>query len=534
MRKVILVIMACFFLSSCGPTSNFSGNDNPPAEADFVAGKGDVLRIVSGSENEELEPIIEEYAQKNRVQIQVDYLGSLEIMNLLSQETIDYDAVWPASSIWINMGDVSHRLKHTQSISTTPVVFGIRESKAKELGLMRDDVMIEDIAQLIEAGQLSFAMTSATQSNSGASAYLAFLTALSGSGEVLTTEALEQPALQAQISNLLSGVNRSSGSSNWLVDLFLKSHYDAMVNYEALIISANKQFVAQGDEPLALIYVKDAISIADSPLAFIDKGDSSDKEKIFLSFQAYLLSKDTQNKIEQTGRRDAYGNIDPANEKVFAEWGIDTKMVLSPITLPKAETIRLALNLYQTTFKKPALTLYCLDFSGSMSGEGNDQMMKGLEQLLIAENAREHFLQGTTNDVSYFIPFDSDVLSIYQANGNDAELEQAYERLRAESPGGGTDVYAAILEALKRLDGYELANYTPAIVLLTDGRSMQDNEDEVVRQYQAMNLDVPIFSIMYGDADPAQLEALADLTNARVFDGRKDLTDAFKKVKGYN
>ena len=31
-----------------------------------------------------------------------------------------------------------------------------------------------------------------------------------------------------------------------------------------------------------------------------------------------------------------------------------------------------------------------------------------------------------------------------------------------------------------------------------------------------------------------QLEELAELTHARVFDGREDLTAAFRSVKGYN
>ena len=40
--------------------------------------------------------------------------------------------------------------------------------------------------------------------------------------------------------------------------------------------------------------------------------------------------------------------------------------------------------------------------------------------------------------------------------------------------------------------------------------------------------------IMFGDADESQLEDLAELTNARVFDGREDLVGAFRSVKGYN
>ena len=49
-----------------------------------------------------------------------------------------------------------------------------------------------------------------------------------------------------------------------------------------------------------------------------------------------------------------------------------------------------------------------------------------------------------------------------------------------------------------------------------------------------MAADIPVFSITFGDADPSQLEDLAALTDARVFDGTKDLTEAFRSVKGYN
>ena len=39
---------------------------------------------------------------------------------------------------------------------------------------------------------------------------------------------------------------------------------------------------------------------------------------------------------------------------------------------------------------------------------------------------------------------------------------------------------------------------------------------------------------MFGDADNVQLEGIADLTNGKVFDGKKDLVAAFKEVRGYN
>jgi len=39
---------------------------------------------------------------------------------------------------------------------------------------------------------------------------------------------------------------------------------------------------------------------------------------------------------------------------------------------------------------------------------------------------------------------------------------------------------------------------------------------------------------MFGDASDNQLKEIAELTMARVFDGRRDLIGAFKQVRGYN
>ena len=89
---------------------------------------------------------------------------------------------------------------------------------------------------------------------------------------------------------------------------------------------------------------------------------------------------------------------------------------------------------------------------------------------------------------------------------------------------GGTDIYYAAMEGLRQLKNYDLSQYTPAIILLTDGVSDGSFSD----------FRVPVFSIMFGSADPTQLEELAELTHARVFDGREDLIGAFRSVKGYN
>ena len=523
---LLLLLPACD--SSTAEEDGTGGNDHA-----FDYGGSVTLRILSGSENQELEDILDTFARQENINIEMTYQGSLDIMRTLQGETVDYDAVWPASSLWLTAGDTQYRVKHAQSISITPVIFGIRQSLAEELGFVGREVSVSDLLNAIQSGKLKFCMTSATQSNSGCSAYIGFLYALLGNPDVITSEDLQDPALGEQITALLSGVDRSSGSSDWLKDLFLLGGYDAMVNYECLIISANQELEARGEETLYAVYPYDGMSLADSPLGYVDNGDS-EKEEAFLKLQEYLLSDEVQNQIQRTGRRTGYEGVSPENEDVFrADWGIQPQRVLSPIRMPSTDVLMECLDLYQTEFRKPSLTVYCLDYSGSMEGEGREQVVEAMSQILIQSNAEQNLLQASEHEVNILIPFEGYPRDVYTATGNGAELESLYDTVESEEAVGGTNIYAAAEEALDQLENYDLSQYTPAIILMTDGVSDGDFS-EFQRYYEESGLDVPIFSIMFGSADPTQLEDLAELSNARVFDGREDLVGAFRSVKGYN
>lgn len=536
MKKVICTVLLSAFtaviFSSCG-SSGKTSSENSFSGGVFQSG---TIRILSGSENKELAEILAECSEKTGVGIEMTYKGSVDIMNELKSGAADYDAVWPASSIWLSLGDEQHIIKHDKSISSSPVVFGIKKSAAEKLGFTSGKVSVKDILDAISSGKLSFCMTSATQSNSGASAYIGFLYAIAGKTSALTSEDLDSPEIKEKISSLLSGIERSSGSSDWLKDMFLEGDYDAMVNYESLIIAADKQLVAEGREPLYAVYPYDGLTVADSPLAYVDHGNS-DKEAAFLKIQEYLLSDEAQDKIRRTGRRTAFTEDYSEYSDVFrAEWGIDTSKILSPITMPSGDTLMKALNLYQTAFRKPPLSVYCLDYSGSMCGEGNEQLVYAMSRILIRENAEKNLLQPCENEVNVVIAFNDKVIDIYTAEGaGDEELADLYSQIEAEKTGGGTDMYAAASKAIEIIaEDYDLSDYSPAIIMMSDGQSVITNQRDFIDKYNSYGLDVPVFSIMFGDADDEQLNELAELTNARVFDGRSDLAAAFRSVKGYN
>ena len=90
--------------------------------------------------------------------------------------------------------------------------------------------------------------------------------------------------------------------------MYLSGDYDAMVNYEAVIIETNQELIHQGKEPLYVVYPKNGLTISDNTLGYIDNGDA-EKEEFFTSMQEFLLSKEAQNQIADLGRRTGLGGV---------------------------------------------------------------------------------------------------------------------------------------------------------------------------------------------------------------------------------
>lgn len=506
------------------------------------------LKIASGSENKEAAEAIAYAVEQSGVAVEMHYMGSLDIMATLEAGGEDYDAVWPASSMWISMGDSNHIVRESKSTSTTPVVFGIAKSKAIELGWADGDgtttsPSTAEILDAVRSGDLSFSMTSATQSNSGVSAYLAFLTALSGTDGTLTAEDLEDSELTSEVASLLAGVDRSSGSSDWLKEMVVADPeaHQAMVNYESLVSQANRELGEAGCEPLVAVYPSDGIAISDSPLAYVDRGQDSEVEDGFSAFQKALSDDEATLALERVGRRCGLGGKllhadDGEVQRAFsASWGIvQDASALKSIPLPAGDVIERALTLYQTALKKPSYTVWVVDYSGSMYGEGKEGVISGLEQALDSQLAAESMIQPTEGDVNVFIPFAGSAGAPVMAQGSDTSdlLDAARER----EADGGTDMYAGLLEALKLAgEAKDEGGYTVAIALLSDGVSDTMGRDTFLEAYGQAGGDIPVFSIMFGDADPTQLDELSEVTNGRTFDGRSgDLASVFRQVKGYN
>src|SRR5688572_5034579 len=113
-RRLVLCILLGLMLWACGRAPQ-------------------TLTIVSGSENKSLEALVLQLGRQHGVQVALTYLGSVDIGRELQKgKACTYDAVWPASSLWIALGDTQHVTRHAQSIMRSPVVLAVKKPVAEQ------------------------------------------------------------------------------------------------------------------------------------------------------------------------------------------------------------------------------------------------------------------------------------------------------------------------------------------------------------------------------------------------------------------
>jgi Ca-activated chloride channel family protein len=556
MTKSSFNVFFCLFLFMvlvyCGCSDETSDSAKTGIGIAKIIGKSVKLSIVAGSESKQIEDIILSCARKSGIEVNMHYSGSVDMMLAMKNKNFPHDAVLPASSIWMRLGDQEfHRVKEEASIMRSPVGLGIKKSLAATLGWIDKEVTVGNILEAVSAKRLNFAMTSATQSNSGFSSYIGMLIALAGNPDVLTQDHLEQADVQRDIKNLLAGVNRGSGSSGWLMHTFTDDYdrLDAMFNYESMIIAANRKLVDQGKEPLYIIYPTDGLAVSDSTLGFINKPDQPDNQKkknAFVKLRDCLLTDNVQQQILKRGFRAGLIGMNPdeAPQDVYnPEWGINLGRTISPIVWPDADVTYKALTLYQTAFRKPSLTVFAVDCSGSMKGDGLRDLKEALTNLFDPQTANQYFIQTGSADIIVVMPFDHDFLwsKPLVIEGNDSqEIKRLIQSIQSLSARGKTNIYKPVAAAWSYFQSQvgNIENYLPSVILMTDGKSNLGSLNELMDFWRKHKLGFelpPVFCIMYGDASDEQLKHLAESTYGRVFDGRHGgLNKAFRKAKGYN
>ena len=496
----------------------------------------DTFHILASTSTRMMNSDLKKFAKKNKIDLEIDYYGDLEIVKILNDSSKNYDAVWLSNSLWLYQLDNTNLASDSKSIVMNPVVMGIKKSKAQELGLIGRDIYNKDLLNAIQSGKLKYIMSSVTKTNTGATTYLNFLNNLAGSPEVLTEEMLNDANLKTNLKNFFQGVERVSGDEEYLKEMFLNGDYDALISYESSLIELNQELESKKRESLYLIYPIDGVAINDMPFAYInnDLKDEENKKK-FLKLQDYLRSDEVKTKMENMGYRSWYGGINKdANKKVFnPSWGIDTTKYLKDMKYPSKKVISKAIAIYIEELRKPTHVVFCLDVSGSMQGSGISELKDAMSYILNYETASIDNLQFSKDDKISIITFNSDVKQVYETrHGN--ETIDVIKDINSLVASGGTNIYDSSIKALEILAKESNDAYTKTVILMTDGESNHGTFNSLKKYYQNHKLNIPIYAITFGDSNEYELRSIVNLTNAKIFDGKSGLKKAFTEVRSYN
>ena len=529
LKIIIIIIIVYNFGNIMNFFSNLLGsNNNTPSEHEY---SDKTFSIIASNDNKVLDEAIKEYAKKKKYDIKITYADTLDIIDRLNSGD-KYDAIFVSNSMWLSMLDSSVvKTSNLRSTSITPIIFGIKDSKAESLGFKDKKVYTSDILKEIKNGNLNFSMANPLTTNSGASAYLEILINLSGNPEVLKESHLKDEKLKRELKDFFKGITRTSGDEDFLETSFVNGDYDAAFTYESSIININKTLSSMKKETLYAVYPVDGVALADSPFVYIDN-KNEDKKEIFEGIQGYLLSNEGQRTLLYSGRRTWYGGINPkAPSDVFnPKWGINTSEYLTPIKYPSIPVIQEALRLYQMEFRKPVHVVFCLDYSGSMGGTGIKELRKAMKEILETKDLTISFSDKDKIDI---VPFSTHVIDVWSTS-NGFTKEKLLDKIENTSTGGTTALYEASIKALDILEKENKDEYVTSVILMTDGQVTEGKFSDLQMVYENLKEEIPIYSITFGDADEWELSQISNLTNGKVFDGKADLLFAFKKVRGYN
>ena len=238
--------------------------------------------------------------------------------------------------------------------------------------------------------------------------------------------------------------------------------------------------------------------------------------------------------MENVGYRTWYGGIkeDTSNSTFNKEWGIDTTKYLKDMKYPSKNVMTKAFNLFIEKLRKPTHVVFCLDVSGSMDGEGIQELREAMDYILDYDKASKDLLQFSDKDKISIIAFNHTYEYLGTKYGKDtADVINTINNLEV---GGSTNIYDSSIAALKILSKEDSNEYTTTVILMTDGMSNAGFFGDLSHYYISNKINIPIYSITFGDSDEDELAEVAELTNGKVFNGKKGLKEAFAEVRSYN
>lgn len=521
LNRLLIALALVLGLTACAdelpmPSAGGGGTDDTP------------LRIVAATELQDLQPVIEDAADDLGFPIELSFpAGTLDNSRTLLEGGFDdeYDATWFATNRYVDILGATGKLRDQTKIGLSPVAFGVTSAKAAELGWDSRQPTWSEIATAAADDDVTFGMTDPSASNSGFSALVSVATALADTGAALTEADIDR--ITPQLQGFFSGQTLTSGSSGWLTDTFLedRSRADALINYESVL-----QSQAADGADLTVIVPADGVVSADYPLSTLAAPAQPEARDKVAALSGWLLER--PEIMTDSYRR-------PVDATDLPPELADQLLIELPFPATRAITDHLVAA-FHNELRPPGDTAFVLDTSGSMEGARLALLQETMLSLIdgsaqgaaggVGLRDRERVSLQPFADV----PAEPVTLRFSTTDPGPAqELTAAVEGLRAE---GATSLYSALMTAFDTVAAEEGA--IPSIVLMSDGEVTAGATIGQFREFHesldSPRADIPVFVILYGEANIAEMTEVADMTGGRVFDALDgDLDAAFKEIRGY-
>jgi Ca-activated chloride channel family protein len=513
------------------------------------------LQVLATTDLRDIEPLQQMVLKATGVNLQFRFGGTMESTEAVLNGQSGADLAWFANAKYL-LSDAQgqSRVKLQEKIMLSPIALGVSESTARQLGWDRPEraakVTWKDIAAAAKAGQLSYALSNPATSNQGFMALLGVVASASQKADGLSAADVDRSAIAA----FLKGYRLPGDNSTYLSEKFIERQgvdVNAFINYESWLLGLNQSGKLR--EKLVLVYPHEGVSTADYPLLLLNDARRDD----YLKVVAYLKGEAAQTWLaRQTLRRPVVPEVAAKVADILPRDALRIELPFSPDRALADGLI----DAYLNEFRRPIASTFVLDTSGSMERDGRQQqLMQALDYIAGVDRSLTGRIARLTNrerlwmqpfsdnpyDLQRFeIPAGAPTARGVQVLEDSAAKQKALAQVRAFAAGlnmrGGTALFDAVLKSLKNMADEKQKNpgYQYSVVAFTDGESNKGRTfDEFKRDYEQLPEDarsIPVFMVLFGDANEQQLRELVKVTGGRLFDARKTpLYSVFKDIRAY-
>ncbi len=559
MRWAAVALALGLTLAACKDRPADNAATGTTAASDAAA--SDTFTVLATSDLKDAQPLEQMVKAATGVQLKFSYGGTMESTEAVQNGSTKADAAWFANAKYLLSDPQGQaRVKLQEKIMLSPIVVGVSESQAKVLGWDKPEVAAKVtwnvIAKAAQNGQLKYALSNPATSNQGFMSLMGVVASAAGKSEALTAADVDRKA----IAGFIKGYKLVGDNSTYLTEKFIEqqnTRVNAFINYESWLLSLNQS--GKLKEKLTLVYPHEGVATADYPLMLLNDARRAD----YLKVVEYLKGDAAQTWLARTTlRRPVNAQVATAQAALFPAGSM---MVELPFSTDRVLADGL-INAYLNEFRAPIASTFVLDVSGSMNQNGRRQQLVEALQYIAGDDASltGRIARLTSREKVWLLPFSEQVQSPAffelpaltggagkgaSGMGSATEAETAAKQavlgqVRDYADGlrmtGGTALYDAVLVALTSMNAERQRNpgYQYSVVAFTDGEVNKGrNLEQFKAAYAQLPEDVrgiPVFMVLFGEANEQALKDLVNTTGGRLFDARKSsLYSVFKDIRAY-